>query len=290
MYALVGLMAALLISCKGEDEMLPAYIHIDDVNFEYQNTDVYGNGGTQITDVWVYNNSSLLGVFQLPATVAVAAHGNHNISVAAGIKLNGISATREYYRYYSFYKEDITLGPLDTTVVTPSTRYIEGTGISFNENFQNVVLQFDTISVSNVALERIFVENQPNYLDNYVGKVVTTPTAPGFKAISKDLFMVPATQAAPIYLELDYKCNQDFTVSTIVRTPADGTRETQLLNLRPTYNGEDIEWRHVYIDLTDHFVGQTEATGFGVGITAYHNTNESEGIIYIDNLKVVNEK
>lgn len=291
-YALVllGLIGIHLVGCKGKDEMQPAYIHIDAVDFQYQNTDIYGNGGTNITDVWVYNNSSLLGVFQLPATIAVAAHGNHEVSVAPGIKLNGISATREHYRYYSFHHEDVTLAPLDTVTVAPKTRYIEGTGISFNEDFQNIVLQFDTISASDVALQRTYVENGPAYLSNYVGKAITTADKPGFKAISKELFLVPATQAAPIYLEMDYKCNQDFIVSTILKTPADGLRETELLGLRSTIENGEPQWRHIYIDLTDAFVGQTEATGFGIGITAYHNTAEEEGILVFDNIKVVNEK
>lgn len=287
--ALLGLIGLTFTSCKEDDVMLPAYVHIEDVNFQRQNTDIYGNGGSNISDVWVYNNSSLLGVFQLPATIAVAANGANEISVAPGIKLNGISATREPYVYYSLYDENVTLNPLDTVFIRPDTRYVSGTGISFNESFQNQVLQIDTIWSSDVKLERAFLENQPSYLDNYVGKVVTTPDSPGFKAITKELFIVPTTQAAPIYLEMDYKCNQDFSVNTMIQTPADGLRENLLINLRPTLENAEMQWRHIYIDLTDQFVGRVDATGFGITLTAFHNADEGDGIIYFDNIKVVNE-
>ena len=283
------LLLVLIASCEGKRETLPAYISIPNINFEYQNVSIVGNGGTAITDAWIFDNDNLLGVFELPAVVAVSTEGTHELTVAAGIKLNGISGTREAYPYYKKWIKDITLSPLDTVHVQPSVSYFLETGISFKEEFQDIVLGIDTISSSDVALERVFIENQPSYLDSYVGKAVLTPDNPGLKAYTKNLFLVPTTVSLPIYLEMDYKCNQDLVIGYIIDTPSTGKLDNQLISLRSTVTNGEMVWKHIYIDLTDQFAGQVSATGFGVSFTALYSSANPEGYIYIDNVKVVNQ-
>ena len=284
------LLIPLLISCEGKRETLPSYITINDVNFQYDNVSVVGNGGTAITDVWIYDNADLLGVFELPATVAVATEGVHNITVAAGIKLNGISATREAYAFYQRWNSTVDLKPLDTVTIEPTVSYYLETGISFNENFSDVILELDTAPSSDAALVRTKVENDHSFLENYIGKVTLTTAEPGFKAFNKELFMVPTSSQLPIYLEMDYKCNQEFVISAVVLEPGQGVSETPIISLRPTLVDGEMVWKHIYIDLTDAFIGQATATGFGFGITAYYNSGNPEGLIFIDNTKVVNTK
>jgi len=284
------LLLFLIASCEGKRETLPAYIAIDKINFDYNNVSLVGNGGTAITDAWIFDNDNLLGVFELPAVVAIATEGTHTLTVAAGIKLNGISGTRESYPYYKKWDKDITLNPLDTVFVTPKVGYYLETGISFKEEFQDVVLAIDTASSSDVALERVFIENEPPYLDAYVGKAVITLASPGFKAYTKKLFMVPTTVTQPIYLELDFKCNQDFVIGYIIQAPSTGTLENKLISLRSTVVNGEMKWKHIYIDLTDQFAGRVDATGFGISFTAFYDSLNPEGYIFMDNVKVVNQK
>lgn len=278
-----------LFSCKGKNEPLPSYLHIETVDFNYQNVSLVGNGGTNITDAWVYDNGNLLGVFELPATIALLNKGETTISVRAGIKLNGISATREFYRYYTLWEQPIILKDLDTTNIQPETQYSpDDMAISFKEEFQNVILSLDSFPPSDVPLVRTNVVNQPFYLDNYVGKATITSDKPIFKAVTSTLFLVPADQGAPIYLELDYKCNQSFVVSAIIKDPLTGTNETPIISLRSTADNDGLEWNHIYIDLTDYFVGKISATGFGVSFAAVYDSENSEGLVFLDNVKVVN--
>ena len=284
------LVVPFMFSCEGKREPVPSYIHIDKVNFKYDNVSVLGNGGTAITDVWVYDNSNLLGVFELPATIAVVAEGSHTIEVGGGIKLNGISATREPYAFYKRYKTDINLSPLDTATVNPTVSYYTETGISFKEEFEDVVIGIDTTPNSNVALIRTLLDNQPSYLDRYAGLATLTASNPGFKAYTKQLFMVPTSSSLPIYLELDYKCNQEFTVSAVVKDANSDVKEIPMVTLRSTVVNGEMKWKHIYIDLTDNFIGQVNALGFGFSFTAYYNSGNSEGLLYLDNTKVVNTK
>lgn len=284
------LLLFILASCEGKKETLPAYITIDNINFDYQNVSIVGNGGTAITDAWIYDNDNLLGIFELPATVAVATQGTHELTVGAGIKLNGISSTRENYPFYKRWKADINLSPLDTVKVQPTVSYYLETGISFKEEFQDVVLGIDTTTVSDVDLERVLVQGEPSYLDSYVGRATLTIDNPGFKAVTTDLFEVPTTVTLPIYLELDFKCNQDLVIGYIIRTPTSGSVENRLITLRSTVDIDgDLIWKHIYIDLTDQFAGRQDASGFGISFTAYYDGVHTESLIFMDNVKVVNQ-
>ena len=47
-------------------------------------------------------DGTFLGAFELPSTIPILADGEHNFSIYAGVKANGISATR--IRYIHFIK------------------------------------------------------------------------------------------------------------------------------------------------------------------------------------------
>lgn len=284
----IFLVLAFLVSCNGKNEKAPAYIHIDKIDFKYQNISTVGNGGTDITDAWVYDNDDILGVFELPATIAVNIEGPHEISVRPGIKLNGISATRESFAFYETWRKDVEIVPFDTITLEPTTRYFTSTQLSFNENFEDVVIKFDSSVFSDVALKRTKITDQPFYLENNVGLATLTADNPLFKVFTKDLFLVPTVSTLPIYLEMDYKCNTEFAVSAILQLPGEAAQEVRLITLRSTMVNGEMEWRHIYLDLTDYFIGQTTATGFGFSFTSVHNSSNTESYIYLDNTKVVN--
>lgn len=284
----IVLIISVIISCKGKEETPPAYVNIDAINFKYENVSTVGNGGTAITDAWVYNNDELLGVFELPTTIAIAAQGTHNITVRGGIKLNGISATREAFSFYEPWNSTIELAPLDTAFINPTVRYYPETGISFIENFEDVILKYDTTSLSTVALERTKISSAPNYIENYVGKATLTSSNSIFSAYTKALFSVPTASTLPIYLELDYMCNQDFSVHALISEPGSAITDIKLLTLRSTVVDGEMEWKHIYIDLTDYFIGRESALGFGLAYSALYHSGNSEGFIYLDNTKVVN--
>lgn len=285
---ILGFSLLAIASCKGKTENTPAYIHIERIDFNYDNISTVGNGGVAITDAWVYENDNVIGVFELPATIAVTASGEKEFSVRPGIKLNGISATREYYRFYEPWKKDIVILPLDTVTVEPSTRYYPETHNSFRENFEDVVIKFDSSSSSDVSLVRTKVENgDPQFLENYVGVATMNSNKSYFKAYTSESFLVPVTSVLPIYLEMDYKCNTELSVSTLIQIPSSGVFEDRVITLKSTVVNGEMVWKHIYIDFTDRFIGQTEATGFGFSFTALHNIANTESFIYLDNTKVV---
>jgi len=92
-------------SCKKADinDGVPSYISIPSIKVDSIQSGV-GSNSNKITDAWIYFDNNLQGVYPLPATFPVLLQGKQNISIKAGIKNNGIAATRAKYPFYDYYK------------------------------------------------------------------------------------------------------------------------------------------------------------------------------------------
>ena len=91
---LIMFSAIFMPSCnnfKGSQE-IPAYLHVDTFHFS-TNYAVEGAASHKITDVSVYIDGSYQGYYELPATIPVLERGKHQLTLMAGIKLNGNSST-----------------------------------------------------------------------------------------------------------------------------------------------------------------------------------------------------
>ena len=72
-------------------------------SFDLETTDDQGTSSNNINEVWVYTETDVLGVFPLPASIPFitdASMGVSELIIQAGIRVNGISATRKPYPFY----------------------------------------------------------------------------------------------------------------------------------------------------------------------------------------------
>ena len=107
-------------------EQVPSYIGIYDISLLVPSQDegVFGSDSENITDVWLYTDNQLIGAFELPAVIPVLYEGMQNIKAYAGIKVNGISNSREIYPFYSYYEINMELIPGAVNTITPVVKYI----------------------------------------------------------------------------------------------------------------------------------------------------------------------
>lgn len=86
---------------------MPSYLYIEKIglNTQYEQ----GTASHKITDAWVYVDETLIGAFELPATIPILTEGLKKITIRPGIKLNGISNTRAIYPYFTPIVKDIAL-------------------------------------------------------------------------------------------------------------------------------------------------------------------------------------
>lgn len=282
------IVAMLFMGCEGKLEPTPSYIKITEAEFLFNNPELTGIGGTNISDVWLYIDNQLAGLYQLPAVVAIAGEGNHEIRLASGIRISGVQSLQLAYPFHrQFNAGTLNLTGLDTFTITPDFEYRGGSVFAWKEDFESTLgSSMDTILGSLADLEQVAVPNSPFFIQTQAGHARLTEELSYFKAATDDLYPIPIT-ALPFFLEMDYSCNQQFVVSILIKRFGDVIREQSVIFLNPTTSTTTPVWNKIYIEMTPFISGQVDAEGFGFSITAYHDSRVEEGLIYFDNFKLI---
>ncbi len=273
-----------LSSCekfKGSQEV-PAYITIDSI---YITTDyaLQGSASAHITDAWVYVDGQIMGAFEFPAKFPVLANGTHQVTVMAGIKKNGISATRATYDFYAPIVYNVKLG-IDsvTKLKTLKTTYATNTNFVWREDFEGTSISLDTTTRSTVPVS-LTPEGSPLSIEGLHSAIMVTDSVNDFaEAQSHNEYPIPF---APVYLELNYNVNTILTVGLILLGPS-AYIQTPIVNLNVT-NGKS---KKIYIDLTPSLNGTYGVDHFMVYFGAFKDAGIKQGIIILDNIKVVTTK
>ncbi|NTW24886.1 MAG: hypothetical protein HGA37_09315 [Lentimicrobium sp.] len=269
--------------CKKNDaDLVPSYLYIDQIGL----TTSYdqGTSSQRITDAWVYVDETLIGAFELPATVPILREGLQNITIRPGIKLNGIANTRSIYPFYSDIKRSITL--VKDSVINVSdvvTTYKTNVTFPWLEDFNFSGVTLDTTSKSTVGIDKInnpeLVFSQPGELNSYSAFITMTENTDVFEAVSTEKFDFPGNGAS-IFLEMNYKINHELVVGVFYT--ASGIRvQRPLLILNKT-----DDWNKVYVNLTVPKYDTPSAYDFQIFFGTQKEGTE-DALIYLDNLKLV---
>ena len=256
-----------IFSCKEENINIPAYITIENIELDE-------NTSYNITDAWVYIDDNLQGVYELPANFPVLKDGKHKLRIKAGIKDNGIGGTRIPYPFYSsFIVEEQDFEPQITIDLTPQVNYIDSTNF-FIENFEGNGFDISTTLISDTTI--IYLNNG---LNSYAGGVLIDSLIT-FEIATEELTDLPQA-GAPVYAELDYKCNTEFLVGLYINFPQSVLQKDLLwVNARE-------DWNKIYINLTPTISESIGADFFKVFIGMKRDFTLDTNTIYFDNLKVV---
>ncbi len=278
------LFCCLFASCNlfNPEEQKPAYIHID--SYDVQTFAGQGTDSDAISEMWVYSNSDILGVVDLPAEIPVLGEGLQRISVFAGIKNNGIGTSRIRYPFYSVYDTILDLSALEDFEVNPRFSCEPTAVIDDSRNFEtgnyfaegpNNQGQIELINDNEVAIDGskcikaslMANESYMHFIDDSSLEMESGNT---------------------VFLEMNYSCNNTFVIG--VYAVANGTSyKSPILYITPTNDGDGSSpvWNKIYIDL-----GMAALENIGSNYyRIYFESASSESTIptvYLDNLKVVN--
>ena len=228
----------LFFSCEKDDTNdIPANIKINSITLDENSTE-------NITDAWIYINDQLQGVYELPALFPVLNIGSHKLRVRAGIKDNGISSSRIPYPFYgSYIQEEVEFLEHVEMEIIPTVSYLEGVTILTEDDGINI----DETNYSDTILETIGDYNA-GYLDS---SLIT------FEIATNELEDLPQA-GAPVYLELDYKCNTEFLVGVYINyNPTVVKKEALWINPKE-------DWNKIYVNLTTIISEGINAPSFSV--------------------------
>lgn len=282
----VVLACGVLTGCRAtyKDDEIPAYLHIK--NFSIQ-TDysTQGTNSSNITDVWVFVNDNIIGVFELPATVPVLQEGSQKLSLLAGIKKNGISNQRDDYFFYKSHemKHTFIRGRMDS--LYPVTTYAESADFVWFEDFEDLTFKLDTSSQSKTKLFRT-TDSSKVFEGKSSGEITLNSENSYFEANSAGKFKLSGNGLS-VYLEMDYRCNQAFEVVLWGYMPNLVISEVQAVVIQSTTKRYGDKYNKIYIDLAPAIGRLNQATEYKIALNATYDKTQTEGKIFIDNLKIV---
>jgi hypothetical protein len=261
-------------SCEviNPEEDIPAYIHIQNIDL-ITDPGPEGSDAHKITDAWVYVDDELIGVFELPATFPVLKTGERTIKVRAGIKSNGISATRIQYPFYKVYSTTAYLQPGQTLTLTPVVKYFEATVFEWIENFDNTGT---TIANGPYPSDTTVIQQNTDVFEGLQsGAVYLDGSKQLFFASSASSYNSLPKGEARVWLELNYKSTHSFKVGIMANNQV---HESLIIN--PNEN-----WNKIYVDLSPQVSAYSGP--HKIFISMGRSTDSESAALLLDNIKLV---
>lgn len=260
-------------SCNKEKLKSPesAFLVVNSANVF--STPLQGSNSSKITDIWYYVDDNFKGAFPIGSIMPIVGSGSSKITLYAGIKNNGISATRLPYDFYQKYTISQDITPGQTYVVNPTFEYLTVAAFPIIENFDAGGFKFMSVGTTPFT-----VITDPNLVYGGSGKsfyMTMTDVNPKSEIKTSTPINLPVGGAA-VYLELNYKCNQQIEVGVI----GGGIEVRQALIVNSS-----SEWNKIYIQLTSVVSTQPTYNYYDIYIKATKQVDSPE--IYLDNIKLV---
>ncbi|MEN9347280.1 MAG: hypothetical protein RLZZ77_791 [Bacteroidota bacterium] len=280
--AFIVFVLVLFNSCNliNPDEQEPGYIYIPSLTFTTGPGE--GTSSQKITEVWVYVNEDIMGVYDLPANIPVLKEGSQNVRIFAGIKNNGFSDTRIRYPFYVPFDTTLTFSALKTDTVKPRFEYFENLLID-QKGFEsgNFLIPagtnngtFEVVTDDNL----VFEGNRSG-----LGKLTSSQSVLYYKDDENLTF----TSGNTIMLEMNYSCNNRFAIG-LISNDGSITKRNMVLVVNPTTSGEgNPVWNKIYIDMGSVPIENPNADFFELYFESTPDTDGQPVEIYLDNLKFV---
>ena len=278
---LFTILSTILFSCEKDDvdtmnsNGIPSYINIP--NFILDDEDTTHN----ITDAWVYINEQLQGVYELPVEIPILANKEQNLRIKAGIKINGISATRSAYPYYSSYiDESFVFESGKTTTIVPIVSYTDSAKSRlYVENFEpennSSGYSIENTNNSDTVFE-VINEGTNHYAIGALSDSISL-----FEITNIEGFSELPSGNHPVFIELLYKNNTRFQIGLYINKD-EAVEVAELIWVAPK-----DEWSKIYVNITNIINSNLSANSFKVFIKMERDFDLSENYTYFDNLKLV---
>jgi len=261
-------------------ESIPSYIQIDNISLEHEQS-------LGISDAWVYVNTELIGVFELPATIPVLTEGMADIMISAGIKVNGMSTSRTFYPFYESYRISKELKSTEVITINPTVGYDDAlTQISWKENFDEGSIKFE----HDATVKYGFIKDSKAPIEGaYCGLIEMDSSTNLFYEVSVDEISRPENITQGYFLEMNFKSDMYFALALLINNKGENIT-IPLVSFNPT-----TEWKKIYLDLYGTFSAYPTGTKFKISLNNYNYATNSaleqslvlNPKVWVDNLKIV---
>ena len=232
------------------------------------------------SDVWIYIDGKVIGVFELPCKIPVLVSGNCKVVLYPAIKNNGMASTKKIYPFVEPFETTLDLKEGETYTFNPVTKYFTNTQFTI-ENFEtNSISYVKDASISSPNLNLVVVPNGP--WGSY-GQLAITSADSLWVGVSGPMFLPKS--GAEVYLEFDYKNTNSILT---------GLLEIQLGGAVIDHGGytasrqkTDLQWKKIYLDLKEVVSNTPNGYQYRQYLRMLLDPSLSSSEVSIDNIKVV---
>jgi len=233
------------------------------------------------TDAWVFINGKVIGVFEVPFKIPVLMTGNVNIKIYPTVRNNGISATKKIFPFVEVYEINADLVANQTLTLNPTTRYFDAAQF-WVEDFEDAAIKIENDPNS---LSSLIAGNDPVILKwgNFYGQVNLNAIDSTWVGYTAGEMYLPTF--ADVYLEIDYY-NTNSVTTGLLAISSSSIKNNDNIQL----NSQDpagVKWKKIYIDLKELVSSSSTAAYFKQSFKAGLDSGDSDGVIIMDNIKVV---
>ena len=278
------LVVFILLSSCVKNNPDPSWLEVNEwqLNNNIELSGLEGELTESITNAKVWVNDDLLGIFQVPFRIPVLKSGPCNVRIAPVVINNGISATKKVYPFLNVYEIDAELVQNETLTINPVTSYKSFTNF-WVEDFEDINNSIENDPNTSLATLQLSNENLAEFNGKFCGKVVLNENDTTWVANTTDQLAIP--KGSECYLEIDYYVTNDLYTGLLYVSP-DAT--TNNVNIRLNGQEPDVAvWKKIYIELKELVTASPNQTLFLQTFSAFLDEGDTEGLIYIDNIKVL---
>jgi len=266
-------------SCDFEDEPIPAFIQIDTMLVTAIPSQ--GSASHKVSAVQVTAGAQLLGIFPLPATIPALEFGTREILVDPIVIESGISAIRELYPFYSRYTVTGDLVEGEVLQVNPQITYNSAANFVFIEDFDGGNSFVDDLDGDPGT--RLEVSFDDVFEGSGSGKI-TLNEAGSTASIGTGIFYALPTSGERVYLEINYKCNTNFTIGFRALQIASGaTADFDILTLTPSE-----EWNKIYMSMNQRLAA-SNGDRFQIYVKMDKSNDVTISELVMDNIKLIHQ-
>lgn len=285
-YISILFFGALLLSSCVKNNPEPVWLSLDKWTLEANSTQVDDAGQlTQnLSEVWVYVDNKIIGVFELPCKIPILVSGNVNIQLYPAVRNNGIAATKKIYPFVEPIEIQMDLTAGETYAIPMVTRYYSNVKF-WIEDFESpsqVKLETDDISTTQLTLDddpAIALPGGGSY-----GQIHFTSSDSLWVAYTTENQVLPQS-GAEVYLEIDYR-NSNSLLTGVLGISSSDIKQNPNIALN-AQDPSSMTWKKIYIDLKEIVSNSTSADYFKQYFRAIIDDGSTPTDIYIDNIKVV---
>lgn len=280
-FGILSISILLLFSCNKDKQqaVVPAYLSVTDISVTTDYA-TQGSASEAISDAWLYIDGNYYAATQMPCEFPVNQLGEHKVTIRPGIKVNGITNLRHYYRFYEPFDTTIVFSSGQNIVLNPVLQYSSNVVFEFMEDFENAGINFSYHSNSDVN----FVKSTNTFEGTYSGLIDLTSGLDYFEAQTPVLTNLPSDNS-DVFLEINANTNDLILIGIYA-----GTSRVGMYYINET----DGEWRKIYFSLTDA-LQKYQGKDIKLFFSIQRDTNPDDDgrtspdhiQAYLDNIKII---